>query len=393
MRILFVSPIAQIGGAERCLLTMLDSLRRADDDLDLHVLAFEDGPLLAEALRRQASTHVLPLPPGLAALGEGAGRSPLRLLQMAGGLVALPGFARRLRRLLRRVRPDIVHSNGMRAHLLCASARPAAPLLWHLHDFPSSRRMFRPLLLRYAPRTAGMIAISNAVAADARGLFPAARVETVLNAVDLQRFHPDRSGDDAATEPAVVRVGLAATYARWKGQDVFLQAIAQLPRDLPAKFSIIGGPIYKTAGSQFSPEELSDLANRLGVGDRVEFLPFQSDMPGVYRSLDVVVHASTLPEPFGLTIAEAMACGRATIVSQAGGAAELFEDGVDAIGVPPGDAAALARAIARLVGDAALRRRLAAAAAESAQRRFDASRIGPQLLTIYRTLAFPASSA
>lgn len=66
------------------------------------------------------------------------------------------------------------------------------------------------------------------------------------------------------------------------------------------------------------------------------------------RALDIVVHASTQPEPFGLVIAEAMACGRAVIASQAGGAAEIIDPGENALGLPPGDAAVLAERIVQL---------------------------------------------
>ena len=62
----------------------------------------------------------------------------------------------------------------------------------------------------------------------------------------------------------------------------------------------------------------------------------------MFRALDVVVHASTKPEPFGRVIVEAMSCGRAVVVAKDGGAAELFEDGVSALASPPGDASALA---------------------------------------------------
>ena len=93
------------------------------------------------------------------------------------------------------------------------------------------------------------------------------------------------------------------------------------------------------------------------------------------RALDVVVHASTRPEPFGLVIAEAMACGRAVITSGTGGAGELVRDGVDAVTHRPGDAVDLASRIERLAADAALRARLGRAARDTAERRFDAARL------------------
>jgi glycosyltransferase involved in cell wall biosynthesis len=126
------------------------------------------------------------------------------------------------------------------------------------------------------------------------------------------------------------------------------------------------------------------LASGLPDPSSTGFIGFLPDPLAAYRSLDVVVHASSQPEPFGLTIAEAMSCGRATIVSQAGGAAELFADGVDALGVPPRDDEALAAAILRLTADAGARQRLGEAARRRAVEHFDQARLGPQVLAAYR---------
>ena len=105
------------------------------------------------------------------------------------------------------------------------------------------------------------------------------------------------------------------------------------------------------------------------------------------RALDVVVHASTEPEPFGLVIAEGMACGRAVIVSAAGGAAEIIQSGVNALTHEPGDAVGLADRIRSLVSDAALRVRVGAAAREAAERAFGRARLVGQLHSVYQTLA------
>ena len=187
------------------------------------------------------------------------------------------------------------------------------------------------------------IAISEAVARDAGAILKGVPVTVVYNAVDTAQFVPgpgdgawlDRLAGLPAAGDGTIRVGLVATYARWKGQDLFLRAIGHMQSVRPARFYIVGGPIYKTKGSQFSHSELRDLACELGVADRLGFVPFQADTADAYRALDVVVHASTHPEPFGRTIVEAMACSRPTVVSRAGGAAELFTDGEDALGWRP----------------------------------------------------------
>ena len=184
-----------------------------------------------------------------------------------------------------------------------------------------------------------------------------------------------------------VRFGLVATYARWKGQEVYLKAAARLIHERPdiaVRFYIIGGPIYATRGSQYSEEELRTLAAQLGIAPHVGFIPFQSEPAAIYNALDGAIHASTRKEPFGLTIVEAMACGRATVVSAAGGAAELFREGEDALGTPPGDVDRLAAAMLALATDAGLRAHLGIAARSTAVARFRRDRLGPQLLAAYR---------
>jgi glycosyltransferase involved in cell wall biosynthesis len=124
----------------------------------------------------------------------------------------------------------------------------------------------------------------------------------------------------------------------------------------------------------------------MGISERVGFTGFIEDSAATMRSLDIVVHASTAPEPFGLVIAEAMACGKAVIISETGGAAEIVSVGTDALSHPPGDAPALARCIERFAADPCLRARFGASARAAAERRFDRCRMVQQLITIYQAV-------
>jgi glycosyltransferase involved in cell wall biosynthesis len=99
-----------------------------------------------------------------------------------------------------------------------------------------------------------------------------------------------------------------------------------------------------------------------------------------------VVHASTEPEPFGLVIAEAMACGKAVIVSNCGGASELVRDRVNALTHTPGDATGLAALIHELAETPRLRSQLGEAARRTAEQRFDRVRFGGEFVRIYRRL-------
>jgi glycosyltransferase involved in cell wall biosynthesis len=103
----------------------------------------------------------------------------------------------------------------------------------------------------------------------------------------------------------------------------------------------------------------------------------------VLRALDIVVHASTAPEPFGLSVAEAMACGRALVASEAGGISEIVQPPVDALTYPPGGRGDLTRHLEKLAADGGLRQRLGEAAREAAVARLDVSRMGRQMLALY----------
>src|SRR5262249_48733841 len=157
-----------------------------------------------------------------------------------------------------------------------------------------------------------------------------------------------------------------ATFARWKGHLTFIDALGQLPRELPVRGFVIGGPVYQTAGSQVTLDELRAASARLGLDGCVGFAGFQQDRGAALRAVEVAVDASTSPEPFGLVIAEAMSTGRAVVTTAQGGAAELVQHQVDALVARPGDPADLARAIGRLAADASLRVELGRAARRTA---------------------------
>jgi glycosyltransferase involved in cell wall biosynthesis len=184
----------------------------------------------------------------------------------------------------------------------------------------------------------------------------------------------------------VLRVGLVATFARWKGHETFLQALATLPASLRVRGYIVGGPVYETSGSQISLDELRHSVRVLGLDGRVGFTGFVQDSSTAMRALDIVVHASTDPEPFGLVIAEAMACGKPVVVSLAGGASELIEPGNNALVFTPGDSTALGRCLEQLARDADLRHRLGSAGRLTAEQRFHRRRIARELTPIYESL-------
>jgi glycosyltransferase involved in cell wall biosynthesis len=114
--------------------------------------------------------------------------------------------------------------------------------------------------------------------------------------------------------------------------------------------------------------ELRQLADRLGIAERVEFRGFREDVWAELAMMDVFVHASITPEPFGQVIVEAMLAGVPVIASAGGGPSEILTDGVDGLLYPAGDVDALVEALQRLRGDASLCTRLSAIARTRAER-------------------------
>jgi glycosyltransferase involved in cell wall biosynthesis len=397
LRVAFLSVSAEMGGSEVSLLELVRGLRRLVPSWRLDLVVPREGPLASSVRACGAAVHVLPLPSRLARLGEASASGPATMVGRGASLVLAAGsigsYSRRLARLLVDLVPDVIHTNGFKLHVLGARVAPAsAAVVWHIHEYVARRPISRALLRRYATRCAAVVANSRSVAADVVSVLgDAVPVTRIYNAVDPRAFAPDGDALDLdalaglpPADPGTVRVGLVATYGRWKGHATFVEAVRRLSPSLGCRAYIVGGALYDTAGSQHARAELETAIGSAGLAGQVGLTGFVDRPAAAMRALDVVVHASTHPEPFGLVIAEGMATGRAVIVSAAGGAQELVADGVDALTHTPGDAEGLARCIARLAGDAALRARLGAAARQSALRQFDPDTFTRAFIDVYQ---------
>lgn len=255
---------------------------------------------------------------------------------------------------------------GAPAHL--PWARPFKRLLARLLGDGRPRRLGDGL------RLARMACVSGAVrdALAAQGLAPA-DAEVIHNGVDLARFAPPAGGPPAAPP---LRLLFAGRLSPDKGLYVALEAVGLVHRaGVPLQLSLIGG---------IAPEEEAELARRIhaeGLADRVQrpgHLPREA-LPAALGGHHVLLVPSTWEDPLPRSGQEGMACGLAVIASRIGGLPELIEDGVSGLLVPPGDAASLAAAIARLATEPELRARLGQAGRERVQAAFDIRRMVERL--------------
>ena len=396
MRIVYLSTAGVVGGAERDLLEVVAAVRAARPGWRLGVLVGAEGPLRGAVAALGVDCRVVPLPGAVARLGDAGLRGVGGRLRLAAAAPAAAGAAAAylvgLRRALAAWGPAWVQTNDMKAHLLGAWATPRdVPVGWYVQDYPGPRPAMSRLLRAAARRRRLLapVAISAAVAADAAAVL-GRPVPAIEPAIDLREFAPEGPAADldaaAGLPPApagTVRVGLVAAFARWKGQEVFLQAITRLDPAAPTRFYVVGGPIYRRAAAQYGLEELRHRARLLGLGGRVGFTGHRDDPAAALRALDVVVHASTRPEPFGRVIAEALACGRPVVAARDSGALGPHPDAGPALTCPGGDPAALAAALDRLIATPDLRRRLGLAGRHAARARFDRATLARRWLEVY----------
>ena len=291
-----------------------------------------------------------------------------------------------LARHLRRLRPSLVHcNNGLRAHrldiLVCSAL--GIPVICHMHGFEQLTDLERLA----ARRVWGFAHISRAVAADfERQGLPAHRgvlIPEALPAAALIVPEPvPRTTFGCGPEHFVVaNVG---RLVRWKGQDVFLRAIARIAPRLPHLRAWVVGGADDNEPSRAFAAELRQLAETLGIARQVVFTGHRPDALRVMAAADVVVHSSATPEPFGLVLVEAMAVGRPLIATNAGGVLDIVEPGLNALLVPPGDDAALADSLERLAGDPALRARLGAAGRRHVETHFTAQEHMAMIEALYQ---------
>jgi glycosyltransferase involved in cell wall biosynthesis len=375
LRVVYVDHVARLSGGELALLRLIEAL----PDVEAHVILGEDGPLRAALERAGATVEVLPLDPRARDVRRGqVGTRGLR----AAPLVA--GYTLRLARRIRALRPDLVHTNSLKSGYYGSVAARLArvPVIWHLRDriaadyLPRRAVRLTRLLLRTLP---DLVVCNSAETLRTAGEY--VRAGAVVGSPVVH--DPYRRRGPSLTPRGTNVVGMLGRLAEWKGQHVFLEAIGQLASEFPElRARVVGGALF---GEDAYERELRELARELGIADIVEFTGFVEHVEDELAKLDVLVHASVVPEPFGQVVVEGMAAGLPVVATAAGGPAEVITDGVDGLLVPPGDVAALAAAVRRLLLDQALRAQLGQAAARRAEE-FAPEVIGAQLRRLYDDL-------
>ncbi len=346
MRVVHVHRIRGIGGSERHLLTLLPAL--AERGVDVTFLGLDDPGWDAEPFYRELGVEAV---------------------RLSCGRDLDPGLAWRVRRELRRLRPDVVHTHLVHADVYGALGAGAAALVSTKHNDDR----FRLGPFRYVERTltrkaARVIAITEALrrfCVDGVGL-PAEKVEVVHYGLDTL---PEPWGESAEVPlPVGARVLLCVSrLVEQKGVDVAVKALPAIRGRHPDAVLVVLGE---------GPERPHLAGEGVYLPGRV------GDVAAWYRRAELLVHPARW-EGFGLALLEAMLAGKPVVASRVSSAPEIVTDGETGLLVPPDDPAALAGAVSTLLADPARSAAMGAAGLARARREFSVTRMAELTVVVY----------
>lgn len=331
--------------------------------------------LLGSAQRETGHRVLLGCPPG-SALADLAARRGLEILPLE--FTSTGAAARAVRAIVGREAVDVVNAHSSRDRAACRrlrlTGRLRAALVMTRRAMPMSTPVSAVVSGYAADRT---IAVSRPVArALARRGTPPWRIAVVHNALDEARI-------DAPVPPAEIermrsRIGwdparrTLGVVARRKDHETLLRALRGIAR--PVTLVCAG----------FTPDPALERLAAQAAPHRVVFLPFQDDVRALYAVLDVVA-LPTRDEGLSQGLMEAMALAKPVVTTSGGGNTDLIEDGVHGLLVRPGDHGAMGRALVRVLEDAALERRLGAAARARVRGEFTIERTCTATDAVYRS--------
>ena len=367
-----------MGGAEHSLALLLANL---PSWIEPSALVFGDGHFAASLRRDGIPVDVVEVPHAVSSVRR-------ERFGIANVMPALSAISR-LRQVIGARRPDVVHTNTVKALVLGAVAArtTGTPCVIHARDIltGNARRLVATI---GASCSTERIAISRAVEASL-GL---GRTTVIPNPLDLRSYRnlPAQNGArrELGLPEGVPLVGMVGRINRWKGHATFLDVAIEVARVSDAHFAIVGDAMFRDADFV---GELHERIARSGFADRFHMVPWQSDVRVAYAALDVHCNAS-VREPFGRTTIEAAAAGIPTVCFDDGGAPEAMAGDESGCTVPAGDVAAFAAAVLRYVADADLRARAAIAARRHA-RTFDASLHAARVADVLRRVGARADVA
>jgi glycosyltransferase involved in cell wall biosynthesis len=279
----------------------------------------------------------------------------------------LIGQALFLRRALRANAEHTVASNTLRAAFLVTLLKPRGQMhVQLLRDgvSPDSLTRLKRLVANYAfGHVTKILPNSKWTGRSVPSRFQALVSPPIYSPSGTD--HVRASGQDQIYDGETLRLLSLSRVVEWKGLHIVLDALRFLADEVPPdriELTVVGGALM---GDEAYADRVRSAAAALPF--RVSFLPHQRDVVPLLDRHDVLIHASTRPEPFGQVIVQGLSRGLAVVASRGGGPDELIQDGETGLLHEPGNARSLAASILRLRTEPATRARIAEAGARAAE--------------------------
>ena len=271
-----------------------------------------------------------------------------------------PVAIRRVAGILRRERVDVLATHSsLDAWVGGIAARVCGvPVVRTRHlDIPLKRNPLSRAVYRLLADSIVVTGASGAARLIAESGVSPERVHVVPTGIDLARFDPatvdgSRIRRELGILPELPIVGMIGVLRALKGSDVFLRGCRAILDRIPAaRFLVVGdGPMRR---------EVRDLRETLGLSEAAHLIGQREDVPELLAAMTIFVLPSLAGEGSPQAVTQAMVMGIPVVASSLPGVSELAREGETALLFPPGNAAALAEAVCRLLADEAARRRLA----------------------------------
>lgn len=372
VNVLYLHETSKISGAENSLLNLAGNI---DKKRFAPVFALpEEGPLSLELKKMGIEVAKIGFPS--IRKGKGVFRALKELARLVKGKDIL-----------------LMHSNSIRTHIYASVVGRLhnVPVIWHQRNLITGEIADPDRLLSFLPQA--IICNSSAVARRfaARGKLPA-KVKVVINGVDTQRFNPAvdprKIRDEFMISPEETVIGISSRFGKEKDHETFFKAAKLVLEDpqcagLRFRFLVAGAAVFDS--DKWREAALLDITKGLGITDKVKFIGFRQDMPEVYAAMDIFVLTS-LAEPCGRVLFEAMAMGKPVVATDSGGTPEIVVDKETGILIPPADPRALAQALIFLARNKDSARKMGEAGRKLIERRFTIMENVRQTESVYEEL-------
>lgn len=358
VRVLYISPVGERGGAEVVLLSIL---KHHDRNRFVPMVCLLKNGALATDVRSLGITPLL--------IATGRLRHVVRTLRAI----------LRIRRFLRENGIHLVFSNMAMGHLYGGLAALGTPVrrVWFQHTISSGNAVDRLAALIPADR---VYVNSQASLTAVNRLRPrAGKIQVIYPGTESGSLSCDPIERSVLTRefgvPEGARVvAMVGRFQRGKGQHVFIEAAAAVCREEPDAWFVLVGDTMLGLEPEYK-KQIEDLVKLRGLSRSIVFTGWRNDVSTILKEVDVLVHPATAPESFGLVIVEAFLQQKPVVVSCQGGLVEIVTEGETGYRVPPGDSGALADKILLLLRDEGLRRRMGERGRELVLKRFTMSRM------------------